>query len=102
MKRTGRPLAELAAGMDKLPQVLLNVAVARRFDPAGVPAIAAAVQRIEQHLAGEGRIVLRASGTEAVIRVMVEGRDAAEVSSCADELAGLVRSAAAARRAKPI
>jgi phosphoglucosamine mutase len=49
---------------------------------------------MEQHLAGEGRIVLRASGTEAVIRVMVEGRDAAEVRDCADELARVVRSVA--------
>jgi phosphoglucosamine mutase len=92
MKRTGRPLAELAAGMDKLPQTLLNVRVERRFDPTGVPAIRDAVQRMEKHLAGEGRIVLRASGTEAVIRVMVEGRDAAEVRGCADELARVVRS----------
>jgi phosphoglucosamine mutase len=94
MKRSGRPLAELAAGMEKMPQTLLNVEVSRRFDPAGVPEICAAVSRIEAHLAGEGRIVLRASGTEAVIRVMVEGRDASEVRGCADELAEVVRSAA--------
>jgi len=94
MKQTGRPLAELAAGMEKLPQVLLNVEVPRRFDPCGIPAISAAVRRIEAHLAGEGRIVLRASGTEPVIRVMVEGRDESEVRGCADELAQVVRSAA--------
>ena len=94
MKRTGRPLAELIAGMDKLPQTLLNVQVARRFDPSRVPQISEAVRRMEQHLAGEGRIVLRASGTEAVIRVMVEGRDAGEVRGCADELARVVRSVA--------
>jgi len=93
MKLTRRSLAELAAGMDKLPQVLLNVEVERRFDPATVPAILAAQQRIEQHLAGEGRVVLRASGTEPVIRVMVEGRDEAEVRGCADELAQAVRAA---------
>jgi phosphoglucosamine mutase len=96
MKRSGRPLAELAAGMQKMPQTLLNVEVAQRFDPATVPAICTAVRRIEQRLAGEGRIVLRASGTEAVIRVMVEGRDAAEVRGCADELAEVVRAAAPA------
>src|ERR1700722_2907110 len=94
MKQTGRSLAELAAGMDKLPQVLLNVEVARRFDPTAVPAIAAAVRRIEKQLQDEGRVVLRASGTEPVIRVMVEGRDAGEVRACADELAGAVRLAA--------
>jgi phosphoglucosamine mutase len=75
--------------------VLLNVVVARRFDPTTVPAIAAAVRRIEKQLQGEGRVVLRASGTEPVIRVMVEGRDAAEVRGCADALAGAVRLAAA-------
>jgi phosphoglucosamine mutase len=96
MKRTGRPLAELAAGMEKLPQALLAVRVARRFDPGSIPAISAAVQRMERHLAGEGRVVLRASGTEAVIRVMVEGRDAGAVRGCADELAEVVRSAAPA------
>jgi len=93
MKQTQRPLAELAAGMSKFPQVLLNVQVERRFDPNGVPAIAEAVRRLESRLAGEGRIVLRASGTEPVIRVMVEGRDAAEVRGCADELARRVREA---------
>jgi phosphoglucosamine mutase len=93
MKTTRRPLAELAAGMDKLPQVLLNVQVQQRFDPATIPAIVAAQRRIEQHLAGEGRVVLRASGTEPLIRVMVEGRDESEVRACADELAAVVRSA---------
>jgi phosphoglucosamine mutase len=93
MKQTQRPLAELAAGMSKFPQVLLNVQVERRFDPNRVPAIAEAVRRLESRLAGEGRIVLRASGTEPVIRVMVEGRDAAEVRSCADELARRVQEA---------
>jgi phosphoglucosamine mutase len=94
MKQTGRSLAELAAGMDKLPQVLLNVEVARRFDPTAVPSIAVAVRRIEKQLHGDGRVVLRASGTEPVIRVMVEGRDASEVRGCADELADAVRAAA--------
>jgi phosphoglucosamine mutase len=93
MKATRRPLAELAAGMEKLPQVLLNVEVERRFDPSSIPSILAAQKRIEEHLAGEGRVVLRASGTEPLIRVMVEGRDDAEVRACADELAQEVRSA---------
>jgi phosphoglucosamine mutase len=53
----------------------------------------AAQQRIEQHLGGEGRVVLRASGTEPLIRVMVEGRDETDVRTCADELAQEVRSA---------
>jgi phosphoglucosamine mutase len=97
MKQTRRSLAELAAGMDKLPQVLLNVEVERRFDPSAVPSILAAQRRIEQHLGGEGRVVLRASGTEPLIRVMVEGQDAAEVRGCADELARAVRAGVPAK-----
>ena len=68
--------------MQRFPQVLLNVKVARRFDPATVPAIQTACRSIETHLGGEGRVVLRASGTEPVIRVMVEGRDEADPGLC--------------------
>jgi phosphoglucosamine mutase len=91
MKRTGCSLAELASPMRKYPQVLLNVQVAQRFDPAGVPAVQEAVRRIEQRLDGECRVVLRASGTEPVIRVMVEGRDEAATRAAATELAATIR-----------
>ena len=94
MKQTGRPLAELAAGMQKFPQVMINVKVAQRFDPSKVPAVQEAVARIEKRLAGEGRVVLRASGTEPVIRVMVEGRDERLTRSSATELAEVVQAAA--------
>ncbi len=94
MRQTGRSLAELSAPMRKFPQVLLNVKVAERFDPAGVPSVQSAVRRIEQRLGAEGRVVLRASGTEPVIRVMVEGRDAGVTKAAAGELAEAVRSAA--------
>jgi phosphoglucosamine mutase len=91
LKQTGRTLAELASGMRKFPQVLLNVKVAERFDPSGVPAVQQAVARIEQRMAGEGRVVLRPSGTEPVIRVMVEGRDEGTTRAAADELAAVVK-----------
>jgi phosphoglucosamine mutase len=94
MKQTGRELAELASGMRKFPQVLLNVKVAARFDPTRVPAVQEAVARIEARLGAEGRVVLRASGTEPVIRVMVEGRDEAVTRAAAAELAEVVRNAA--------
>jgi phosphoglucosamine mutase len=93
MRRTGGTLAELAAGMPRFPQILLNVKVDRRFDPNTVPAIVAAVARAEERLAGEGRVVLRPSGTEPVIRVMVEGRDEGLTRSCADSIAAAVRTA---------
>jgi phosphoglucosamine mutase len=94
MKQSGRPLAELASGMQKFPQVLLNVKVNRRFDPATVPAVREVMARIEQHMAGEGRVVLRPSGTEPVIRVMVEGKDEGTTRAAATELAEVVRAAA--------
>jgi phosphoglucosamine mutase len=94
MKRTGRELAELASGMRKLPQVLLNVKVATRFDPTRVPAVQQASARIEARLGAEGRVVLRASGTEPLIRVMVEGRDEATTRAAAAELAEVVRGVA--------
>jgi phosphoglucosamine mutase len=94
MKKTGLTLAELASGMLKFPQVLLNVKVAKRFDPSKVPAVQDAVRRIEKRMGGDGRVVLRASGTEPVIRVMVEGRSEEATRSAATELAEVVKTAA--------
>ena len=96
IKRTGRTLAELSSGMRRFPQVLLNVKVAKRFDPSKMASVQAAVQGIEKRMAGEGRVVLRASGTEPVIRVMVEGRDEANTRKAAQELADVVKAAATA------
>jgi phosphoglucosamine mutase len=93
MKQTGRPLAELTAGMARFPQVMVNVRVKERIDPAKSPAILAAVHRVEASLGDSGRVVLRASGTEPLIRVMVEGRDEPVVKRHAQELAEVVRQA---------
>jgi len=93
MKRSGRSLAELSAGMPSFPQVMVNVRVRERVDPAGSPAIQQAVHRVEAALGGRGRVGLRASGTEPLIRVMVEGQDAGLVAKCANELAEVVRQA---------
>ena len=95
MKQTGRSLAELTSAMRKFPQILLNVKVASRFDPNAVPVIQQAVARIEQQLGSEARVVLRASGTEPVIRVMVEGREEEPTRAAATELAEIVKRAAA-------
>jgi phosphoglucosamine mutase len=94
MKQTGLELAELASGMRKFPQVLLNVKVAKRFDPNSVPQVQQAVIRIEKRMGSKGRVVLRASGTEPVIRVMVEGEDEADTRAAAAELAEVVQGAA--------
>jgi phosphoglucosamine mutase len=93
MKRAGRSLAELASGMPQFPQVMVNVKVRDRFDPRSSPAIQEAVRRVEAALGRAGRVVLRASGTEPLIRVMVEGEDEAVVSKHANELADVVRRA---------
>lgn len=96
MKQTGCSLAELAAPMRKYPQVLENVRVARKIDPQSSPVIREAVAAAERRLADTGRIVLRASGTEPVIRVMVEGVDAQLIREIAGLLAEAVASAARA------
>jgi phosphoglucosamine mutase len=94
MKQSGKTLAELAAPMQKYPQVLLNVKVAQRFDPIAVPSVAQAIQRLESSMGEDGRIVLRASGTEPVIRVMVEAASANMAQGAAEELAAVVLAAA--------
>jgi phosphoglucosamine mutase len=96
VKATGKTLAELAAGMQKFPQQLINVQVARRFDAAADKKVAAAIRKVEEALGKRGRVVLRASGTEPVIRVMVEGEDAQAVDRHAATLAEAVRTAASA------
>lgn len=93
--RSGQPLHELRRGMRKLPQHMVNVRVAQRSDPMTVPAVSQAVQDAEQELAGRGRVLLRASGTEPLIRVMVEGEDEGRVTSLAQSLAAVVQRALA-------
>jgi phosphoglucosamine mutase len=93
MRRTGKSLSELAAGMRRLPQILLNVKIAERVDIGANDSIAAAVRQTESRLDGRGRVVLRASGTEPVIRVMVEGEDEDLVRRLAESLADSVREA---------
>lgn len=99
MKETGGSLAELAAPMPKYPQVMENVRVVKKIDPFSSPQISDAVARAEAKLAGGGRIVLRPSGTEPVIRVMVEGRDEKQVREICRELASVVAAAAEQRMA---
>ena len=94
MRQTGAKLAELASHMSRYPQVLLNVKIARRVDLSTLPAIAAAVAAAEGRLKDSGRVVLRPSGTEPLIRVMVEGRDESVVRAEAEGLAAVVKAAA--------
>lgn len=95
MERSGKRLSELARGMPKYPQKMLNVRTDERMDPTGSAEIQAAVAAAEQELSDSGRVVLRASGTEPVIRVMVEGEDENQVVNLASRLAEVVAKAAA-------
>ena len=92
----GRPLHEIRREMNKCPQVMVNVELDRRFDPRNSPEVQQAVQAAERALAGRGRVLLRPSGTEPLIRVMVEGRDGALVQRLAEDLAETVRKAMSA------
>ena len=94
MMQTGKTLSELAAGMPKYPQTMLNVRTDKRMDPDKSAAIRDAVSKVEGELAESGRVVLRASGTEPVIRVMVEGEDKELVRTLAERLAAVVEEAA--------
>lgn len=97
MRRTGSRLADLCRGVEKFPQLLLNVAVRAKPPTADVPGLAAATRDAEAELEGEGRVLLRYSGTESLLRVMVEGRDGDRVRAIADRLAALVRREIGAR-----
>ena len=94
MRRTGNALSELAQGMAKFPQRMLNVRTEKRLDPAESSKIQDAISQVEGELADSGRVVLRASGTEHVIRVMVEGEDENQVNHLAEKLAAVVAEAA--------
>jgi phosphoglucosamine mutase len=95
MVATGARLSDLAGGMEKLPQQMVNVPVAESRASLDNPAIQEAVAQIEAELGGNGRVLLRPSGTEPKVRVMVEGRDAAEVERLVQQLADSVRDALA-------
>jgi phosphoglucosamine mutase len=91
MAETNRELADLAGELVTYPQVLVNVRVREKKDLHTVPDIAAAMTRVEERLAGQGRLLVRYSGTEPLLRVMLEGRDQQEIQAWATEIAGKVK-----------
>jgi len=88
-------LHELKSGMQKFPQIMLNVRVDKKFDLKEAGSVRDAVSLIEEKLSGRGRVLLRPSGTEPVVRVMVEGEDRIQVETLCSELAGVVQRAVA-------
>ena len=99
MLETGQRLSELAAPIERFPQVLLNVTVADRGTVTGHPAIEAAVADAERALGPRGRVLVRPSGTEPLVRVMVEAEDEGEAESLAGHLADLIARELRGRRA---
>jgi phosphoglucosamine mutase len=94
LARSGVDLAAARQGLQKMPQVMLNVRAAGAREALASSEVKQALAEVEQILHGRGRVVLRASGTEPLVRVTIEGADAAEVQQLAEKLAGTVKSAA--------
>ncbi|MGE0875545.1 MAG: phosphoglucosamine mutase [Burkholderiales bacterium] len=95
LRTSGKSLAQATADLEMYPQVLLNVPVPRGFDAGAHEAVAAATQDAERELEGRGRILLRPSGTEPVLRVMVEGEPRGAIEAAAQRIAQAVEAAAA-------
>lgn len=93
VSETGKTLRDIRKGMAKFPQTMINVPIRTRIDVANESSILAAVSAAEQALGGRGRVLLRPSGTEPVVRVMVEGDDEGLVEGLAREVAEVVASA---------
>lgn len=91
MADTGRELADLASELVSYPQVLVNVRVKQKAELGSVPAIADTMDRIEKQLSGNGRLLVRYSGTEPLLRVMIEGKDQQEIQGWAREIAETVK-----------
>jgi len=90
MSETGKPLSQLRGAMTKLPQVLINVRVAERRALDEIAAITAVIADVDCLLDGRGRLLVRYSGTEPLVRVMVEGQDADETQACAERVAAVI------------
>jgi phosphoglucosamine mutase len=88
---SGRSLASLASDLVSYPQVLLNIAVRVKPELSTVPAIVAAIERVTERVNGQGRVLVRYSGTEPLLRVMIEGREQDEISAWAQEIGDVVR-----------
>ena len=91
MADTGRELADLASELVTYPQVLLNVRVREKKDLRTIAPVAAAMQRVEERLSGKGRLLVRYSGTEPLLRVMIEGKDQQQIQEWATEIVSTVK-----------
>ena len=95
MAATGRELTDLSSDLTTYPQVLMNVLVERKVDLTTIPEVAAVLSSVESKLAGSGRLLVRYSGTEPLLRVMLEGRDEGEIRRWGPEIIDVVKEHAA-------
>jgi phosphoglucosamine mutase len=91
MKTTGRTLADLASDLTTYPQVLMNLRVPRKIDLQTIPKVAAVISGVETRLSGKGRLLVRYSGTEPLLRVMLEGQDQGEITRWGQEIIDVVK-----------
>jgi phosphoglucosamine mutase len=91
VKESGRTLGDLASGFKRYPQVMLNVRVSRKLPLESVPPIREAITALESEMAGKGRLLVRFSGTENLVRVMVEGQDELTISGHSESIARVIR-----------
>lgn len=93
MVRNSMTLHDLCSGMKLLPQILVNVRFVGEHNPLESEDVRKITEQVEAELAGRGRVLLRKSGTEPLIRVMVEGEDEQQVTALAHRIADAVKSA---------
>ena len=98
MALTGRTIADLASDLVSYPQVLMNMRVQERFDLSTVPSVADAMARVEARVAGNGRLLVRYSGTEPILRVMLEGQNEADLRAWGQEILDAVAQHAGSLR----
>jgi phosphoglucosamine mutase len=91
LQKSGKPLSELASVMTALPQVLVNVRVSERRNIDELPEVGKLIERVESRLGDSGRVLIRYSGTEPLMRIMLEGQDQGEITGMANEIAQLVK-----------
>ncbi len=89
---TGRTLADLASDLTSYPQVLLNLRVKEKVALDSIPSVQRVIDDVESRLKGQGRLLVRYSGTEPLLRVMLEGKDEAEIRAWGQEIIDAVKA----------
>ncbi|HLF86856.1 MAG TPA: phosphoglucosamine mutase, partial [Nitrospiria bacterium] len=97
MKKTGRRLSDLASSMVRLPQILINVKISEKVDLDSIDTVKGKVDKIKKRLGDSGRLLIRYSGTEPLVRIMIEGLREDEIRMMAEELAVAIKGSIGAK-----